>query len=40
MSNARPALAGGFSIWNLKRFGRYELNRERVPEPLESIREF
>jgi hypothetical protein len=25
---------------HLNRFGRYELNRERMPEPLESIREF
>ena len=32
-----------FSLYltgHLNRFGRYELNRERVPEPLESIREF
>jgi hypothetical protein len=25
---------------HLNRFGRYDLNRDRVPEPLESIREF
>ena len=25
---------------HLNRFGRYALNRDRVPEPLESVREF
>jgi TnpA family transposase len=34
------ACSSPYLTGHLNRFGRYELNRERVPEPLESIREF
>jgi hypothetical protein len=34
------AFSSPYLTGHLNRFGRYELNRERVPEPLESIREF
>jgi hypothetical protein len=34
------ACSSPYVTGHLNRFRRYELNRERMPEPLESIREF
>jgi hypothetical protein len=34
------ACSSPYLTGHLNRFGCYELNRERVPKPLESIREF
>jgi translation initiation factor IF-2 len=34
------AREAGYLTGHLNRFGRYVLTRKRVPEPLESLREF